>query len=96
MIAGVADTHTAIWHLFDDPRLSQAARKFIDDAAEARQKIALSPISLAEVVYLIEKRRPPMAAYTDLRKAQQSKSRPGRSSVYYGSRGGHATSGTET
>jgi PIN domain nuclease of toxin-antitoxin system len=36
MIAGVADTHTAIWHLFDDPRLSQAARKFIDDAAAKR------------------------------------------------------------
>ena len=36
MIAGVADTHTAIWHLFDDPRLSQAARKFIDDAAAAK------------------------------------------------------------
>ena len=76
MIAGVADTHTAIWHLFDDPMLSPAARKFtlprvaaLDDAAEARQKIALSPISLAEVVYLIEKRRLPMAAYTDLRKA---------------------------
>jgi PIN domain nuclease of toxin-antitoxin system len=76
MIAGVADTHTAIWHLFDDPMLSPAARKFtlprvaaLDDAAEARQKIALSPISLAEVVYLIEKRRLPMAAYTDLRNA---------------------------
>ena len=69
MIAGVADTHTAIWHLFDDPMLSPAARKFIDDAAAARQKIALSPISLAEVVYLIEKRRLPMTAYTDLRKA---------------------------
>jgi PIN domain nuclease of toxin-antitoxin system len=69
MIAGVADTHAAIWHLFDDPMLSLAARKFIDDAAEARQKIALSPISLAEVLYLIEKRRLPMAAYTNLRNA---------------------------
>jgi hypothetical protein len=24
MIAGVADTHTALWHLFDDKRLSAA------------------------------------------------------------------------
>lgn len=69
MIAGVADTHAAIWRLFDDPMLSAAARRFIGDAAVARQKIALSPISLAEVVYLIEKKRLPMAAYTDLRKA---------------------------
>jgi len=69
MIAGVADTHAAIWHLFNDPMLSAAARRFIDDAAVARQKIALSPISLAEVVYLIEKKRLPTAAYTDLGKA---------------------------
>jgi PIN domain nuclease of toxin-antitoxin system len=69
MIAGVADTHAAIWRLFDDPMLSPSARKFIDDAATARQNIALSPISLAEVLYLIEKKRLPMAAYADLRKA---------------------------
>ena len=25
MIAGVADTHTALWHLFDDARLFAAA-----------------------------------------------------------------------
>ncbi len=55
MIAGVADTHAALWHLFDDARLSATARGFIDDAASARRKIALSSISLAEVVYLIEK-----------------------------------------
>jgi len=24
-IFAVADTHTALWHLFDDPRLSEAA-----------------------------------------------------------------------
>jgi len=29
MIAGVADTHTALWHLFDDKRLSAAAEAFI-------------------------------------------------------------------
>lgn len=57
MIAGVADTHTALWHLFDDPRLSRAAGEFIDSAAADRQKIALSAISLAEVVYLVEKNR---------------------------------------
>jgi predicted nucleic acid-binding protein len=34
-----------------------------------RQNIALSPISLAEVLYVIETKRLPMAAYADLRKA---------------------------
>jgi PIN domain nuclease of toxin-antitoxin system len=66
MIAGVADTHTALWYLFDDPRLSFAAANFIDDAAAARHKIAVSSISLAEVVYLVEKARLPAAAYTEL------------------------------
>jgi PIN domain nuclease of toxin-antitoxin system len=69
MIAGVADTHTALWYLFDDPRLSSAAANFIDDAAAARHKIAVSSISLAEVVYLVEKARLTAAAYSELAKA---------------------------
>ena len=69
MIAGVADTHTALWHLFDDKRLSAAAEAAINDAATARRKIAISTISLAEVVYLIEKDRLPPSAYEDLTQA---------------------------
>ena len=69
MIAAVADTHAAIWFLFGDPRLSAAARNFFERAAIARQKILLSPISLVEVVYLIEKDRVPRSAFDDLRAA---------------------------
>src|SRR5438094_792662 len=69
MFAGVADTHTALWHLFDDARLSIPARYFIDEAAAAGQTIAVSSISLAEIVYLIEKDRLPAAAYNYLRTA---------------------------
>ena len=69
MIAAVADTHTALWHLFDDPRLSRAAASFINEAAAARRKVALSAISLAEVVYLIEKNRLPPSAYEELTSA---------------------------
>jgi PIN domain nuclease of toxin-antitoxin system len=67
VIAGVADTHTALWHLFDDARLSSRAADFIDEAAAARHRIAVSSISLAEVVYLIEKNRLPPSAYDDLK-----------------------------
>ncbi len=67
MIAGVADTHAAVWFLFGDPRLSTPAKAFFDRIAVARQKIALSSISLAEVVYLIEKNRLPTSAYDELR-----------------------------
>ena len=48
MIVGVADTHTALWYLYKNPRLSVTARTFMDDAAEGGHHIALSPISLAE------------------------------------------------
>ena len=68
-IAAVADTHTAIWHLFGAPRLSATAAAFIEEAAAARHKIAISTISLAELVYLVEKGRLPEAAYTELAQA---------------------------
>jgi PIN domain nuclease of toxin-antitoxin system len=69
MIAGVADTHAAIWFLYGDRRLSQVAKDFFDKATGARQRIALLPISLAEVVYLVEKNRLPDSAFEDLQAA---------------------------
>lgn len=69
MIAGVADTHAALWYLLKNPRLSSTARTFIDDAARAGHEILLSPISLAEIVYLVEKNRLEPSAYDDLRNA---------------------------
>lgn len=69
MIAGVADTHAALWHLFDDKRLSATAADFIDHAAARGQRIAVSAISLAEIVYLVEKGRLPQNAYADLKSA---------------------------
>ncbi len=65
----MADTHTAIWHLFGDATLSAAAATFIQEAATARQKIAISSITLAELVYLVEKKRLPQAAYQELTQA---------------------------
>ena len=69
MIAGTADTHTAIWYLFNDARLSVEAGDFIDNAAAAGSQIAVSSISMAEIVYLIEKNRLSANAYTDLKAA---------------------------
>jgi PIN domain nuclease of toxin-antitoxin system len=69
VFAGVADTHAALWYLFADPRLSQAARTFIDTAAMSSRKVALSAISVAELVYLIEKKRIPASVFDDIRRA---------------------------
>ncbi len=67
MVAGAADTHTVLWYLFGDSRLSTRAKEFIDQAAASRQSIEISPISLAEIVYLVEKSRIPMSAFEDVR-----------------------------
>jgi PIN domain nuclease of toxin-antitoxin system len=69
MIAAVADTHTALWYLFNDERLSLVAGDFIDKAAMAGSQIVVSSISLAEIVYLTEKNRLPANAYSDLKAA---------------------------
>lgn len=69
MIAGIADTHAAIWYLFGDSRLSARAKEFIDQTAASRHNIAISPISLAEIVYLVEKKRLLAEVYGDLRSA---------------------------
>ena len=74
MIAGVADTHTALWYLFGDSRLSTRAKEFIDQAAASRRSIEVSPISLAEIVYLVEKSRISASALEDLRSALENSS----------------------
>jgi PIN domain nuclease of toxin-antitoxin system len=69
LIAGVADTHTVLWYLLQNPSLSNTALRYLEDAAAAGESIAVSPISLAEIVYLIEKKRLPAAAYEQLNNA---------------------------
>lgn len=66
MIAGVADTHTALWHLFGDEKISRAAEQFIQAAERRRDQIAVSTISIAELIYLTEKKRLPLSVYDDL------------------------------
>jgi PIN domain nuclease of toxin-antitoxin system len=55
MIRAIADTHSAIWYLFDDPRLSQTARDRIEEIAGSGDHLAVSSVSLVEIVYLAEK-----------------------------------------
>ena len=69
MIVAIADTHTTIWYLFSDPRLGKAASAFIDDTITKGDHIGVSAISLAEMVYLIEKGRIPANALDDLHAA---------------------------
>jgi PIN domain nuclease of toxin-antitoxin system len=66
MIAAIADTHTAIWYLFSDPRLGSKASDFIEEAIANGDHVGVSAISLAEMVYLVEKGRIPPNALDDV------------------------------
>jgi PIN domain nuclease of toxin-antitoxin system len=57
MILAVADTHVVIWYLYDDPRLSKRAGEFLEAAYKRGDQIAISSITMIEMVYLIEKGR---------------------------------------
>lgn len=56
-IRAVADTHSVLWFLYDDPRLSLAAQELMDAIDAAGDQIAVSSIALAEMIYLTEKGR---------------------------------------
>jgi len=66
MLAAIADTHTAIWYLFSDPRLGSGASDCIDATIANGDHIGISAISLAEMIYLTEKKRIPANALEDL------------------------------
>jgi PIN domain nuclease of toxin-antitoxin system len=69
MIVAIADTHAAIWYLFSDSRLGAAASAFVDDAIAKGDHIDVSAISVAEMIYLIEKGRIPANTLKDLHTA---------------------------
>ena len=66
MISAIADTHTIIWYLYDDPHISKKAKRFIEATREQGNQIGISTITLVEIVYLIEKGRIKKDALTKL------------------------------
>ncbi|MFN8512993.1 MAG: PIN domain-containing protein [Thermomicrobiales bacterium] len=53
----VADTHALHWYLQADPHLSVAAKAILSATEAAGDQIAISTITLAEMVYLIDRGR---------------------------------------
>ena len=51
MIKAVADTHALIWYLFGDRRIGQTARTTIYNAEMSGHQIAVSSITLIEIVF---------------------------------------------
>lgn len=57
MLRAVVDTHAVVWYLYADNRLSAAARDAMEEAAALGDQLAISAITLAEIVYLSERGR---------------------------------------
>lgn len=53
----VTDTHTVLWYLSADPRLSLRARAAMDAATVAGEPILVPTVCIVEATYLIEKNR---------------------------------------
>lgn len=66
MFAAAADTHSLVWYLAQDSRLSPDAKSFMDNAAQEGERIGFSSISLVEMVYLIERSRIPAESLSRL------------------------------
>ncbi|MEK7363312.1 MAG: PIN domain-containing protein [candidate division NC10 bacterium] len=59
MAVYVTDTHPLIWHQTDDPNLSAAARKILDETDQGRHTVWIPAIVLVEIIYISEKHRIP-------------------------------------
>jgi PIN domain nuclease of toxin-antitoxin system len=57
VLRAVVDTHAVIWYLYADNRLSATARDAMEDMAASGDQLAISAITLAEIVYLSERGR---------------------------------------
>ncbi len=53
----VVDTHTIVWYLAGDARLSRTAATVLDSATEDGDTIHVPSVCLVELTYLVEKGR---------------------------------------
>src|SRR5665213_499700 len=64
MTGAVTDTHSVIWYLLDDGRLSRRAGALFDACAAEGSRIHVPTMCIVEAIYLVEKRRIPEGALT--------------------------------
>ena len=69
MSAVVADTHTILWYLSADARLSRRAKEAMEGATSESEPIYVPTICIVEATYLTEKKRIELHALARLRRA---------------------------
>ena len=57
MSSVVSDTHTILWYLASDPRLSLRAKQAMEETTDGGDPILLPTICIVEATYLVEKNR---------------------------------------
>ena len=57
MSSVVADTHTILWYMAADPRLSRRAKEAMEEAIDGGDPILIPTICIVEATYLVEKNR---------------------------------------
>lgn len=65
----ISDTHTFLWYILKDQRLSSKALATIEHAVEHNTHIGISAITIVEIIYLINKSRIPTSVLTIVQKA---------------------------
>lgn len=75
---GSVDTHTILWYLTGDPRLSKPAMESLDAATSGGDPIFVPAICWVELVYLTEKGRLPFSARQLLTDALEDPEKPVR------------------
>ena len=53
----VTDTHSLLWHLYDLPQLTPAARAAFSEVENGEATLLIPAIVLAEIVFTVERRR---------------------------------------
>jgi PIN domain nuclease of toxin-antitoxin system len=56
----VTDTHSLIWHIFDNPKLSKRAKSIFEKTDYGEYQVYIPIIVLVEIVYLMEKSKIPV------------------------------------
>jgi PIN domain nuclease of toxin-antitoxin system len=71
-VSAVLDTHSTIWYLHRSTHLSPTALRIIRSAVDTGWPLFISAITLVETIYLAERGRLPLEAWSRLRSEVRS------------------------
>lgn len=67
----VADTHSLVWFIAEDKRLSERAKRLLERAEDAQVQILIPTVVLAEITYIAQKKRVEVTIHDVLKLIEQ-------------------------